>query len=38
LGCAGPVLIDFMIDPEANVWPMVPGGSSIAEPMEGPIG
>ena len=29
----GPVLIDFVIDPEANVWPIVPPGASNAEMM-----
>lgn len=27
----GPVLIDFVIEPEANVWPMVPPGGSNSE-------
>jgi acetolactate synthase-1/2/3 large subunit len=27
------VLIDFVIDPEANVWPIVPPGASNAEMM-----
>ncbi|MFT4037590.1 MAG: biosynthetic-type acetolactate synthase large subunit [Thermomicrobiales bacterium] len=29
----GPVLIDFVIEPEANVWPMVPPGASNSEMM-----
>ncbi len=29
----GPVLIDFVIEPEANVWPMVPPGGSNSEMM-----
>jgi acetolactate synthase-1/2/3 large subunit len=24
----GPVLIDFVIEPEANVWPIVPPGAA----------
>ncbi|HEX5499565.1 MAG TPA: hypothetical protein VFX03_10075, partial [Thermomicrobiales bacterium] len=27
----GPVLIDFVIEPEANVWPIVPPGASNSE-------
>jgi acetolactate synthase-1/2/3 large subunit len=27
----GPVLIDFVVEPEANVWPMVPPGGSNTE-------
>jgi acetolactate synthase-1/2/3 large subunit len=27
----GPVLIDFVIEPEANVWPMVPPGGANSE-------
>ena len=30
---AGPVLIDFVIEPEANVWPIVPPGASNTEMM-----
>jgi acetolactate synthase-1/2/3 large subunit len=29
----GPVLIDFVIEPEANVWPIVPPGASNSEMM-----
>jgi acetolactate synthase-1/2/3 large subunit len=29
----GPVLLDFVIEPEANVWPIVPPGASNAEMM-----
>jgi acetolactate synthase-1/2/3 large subunit len=29
----GPVLLDFVIEPEANVWPMVPPGASNSEMM-----
>lgn len=32
----GPFLIDFMIEPEENVYPMVPPGASLAEVMEAP--
>ncbi|MFC2066707.1 biosynthetic-type acetolactate synthase large subunit [Chloroflexota bacterium] len=32
----GPFLIDFMIEPEENVYPMVPPGASISEVMEAP--
>jgi acetolactate synthase-1/2/3 large subunit len=28
---AGPVLIDFVIEPEANVWPIVPPGAANSE-------
>ena len=31
----GPVLIDFLIEPEENVWPMVPAGMSIRQMMSG---
>jgi acetolactate synthase-1/2/3 large subunit len=33
---AGPFLIDFMIEPEENVYPMVPPGASLAEVLEEP--
>jgi acetolactate synthase-1/2/3 large subunit len=29
----GPVVIDFVIEPEANVWPIVPPGASNSEMM-----
>jgi acetolactate synthase-1/2/3 large subunit len=29
LACDGPVVIDFRIDPEENVFPMVPAGEAI---------
>ena len=29
----GPVLIDFVIEPEANVWPIVPPGAANSEMM-----
>ena len=32
----GPFLIDFMIEPEENVYPMVAPGATIAEIIEGP--
>ncbi|HET6795921.1 MAG TPA: biosynthetic-type acetolactate synthase large subunit [Gemmatimonadales bacterium] len=32
--CAGPVLIEFMIEQEANVFPMIPPGGSLSEPIE----
>ena len=32
----GPFLIDFMVEPEENVYPMVPPGASLAELLEAP--
>ena len=32
----GPILLDFRIDQEENVWPMVPAGASLAETIEMP--
>jgi acetolactate synthase-1/2/3 large subunit len=32
----GPILIDFQVILEENVWPMVPAGASLAETMEDP--
>ncbi len=32
----GPMLLDFQIDQEENVWPMVPAGASLAETIEAP--
>ena len=32
----GPVVIDFMVEPEENVYPMIPAGESIAEMIEDP--
>ena len=29
----GPVLIDFVVEPEANVWPIVPPGASNTDMM-----
>jgi len=34
----GPFIIDFMIEPEENVYPMVPPGASLAEVLEEPRG
>ena len=30
----GPVLIDFRLEPEENVWPMVPAGAALSETIE----
>ncbi len=32
----GPILLDFQIDQEENVWPMVPAGASLAQTLEAP--
>ena len=32
----GPVIIDFMVEPEENVFPMIPAGESLAEMLEDP--
>ncbi len=32
----GPFLIDFMVEPEENVYPMIPPGATVAEIMEEP--
>ncbi|MGI8926670.1 MAG: biosynthetic-type acetolactate synthase large subunit [Tepidiformaceae bacterium] len=32
----GPMLIDFQIDQEENVWPMVPAGAALSETIEAP--
>jgi len=32
----GPVLIDFMVEAQGNVWPMVPAGASLSETIESP--
>ncbi len=32
----GPFLIDFILDPQENVYPMVPTGASLAETVEDP--
>jgi len=34
----GPFLIDFVVEPEENVYPMVPPGASLAEVLEAPKG
>ena len=34
----GPFLIDFLVEPEENVYPMVPPGASLAEVLEEPKG
>jgi len=31
----GPALVEFMIEQEANVFPMIPPGASLSEPIEG---
>jgi len=33
---AGPFLIDFMVEPEENVYPMVPPGAALAQLVEAP--
>ena len=32
----GPVLLDFIVEPEENVFPMIPAGESLAEMIEDP--
>ena len=32
----GPVLLDFQVEAEGNVWPMVPAGASLLETVEAP--
>ena len=32
----GPVVLDFMVEPEENVYPMIPAGESVAELIEEP--
>ena len=32
----GPVVVDFVVDPEENVYPMIPPGESINELVEAP--
>ena len=34
LGHDGPALIEFLIEQEANVFPMIPPGASLSEPIE----
>jgi len=36
MGYQGPFLIDFVVEPEENVYPMVPPGASLAEVLEEP--
>ncbi len=33
----GPAIIDFLVEPDENVYPHVPAGESVAEMLEGPI-
>ncbi|MGE3961819.1 MAG: biosynthetic-type acetolactate synthase large subunit [Dehalococcoidia bacterium] len=33
----GPVIIDFQVTAEDNVWPMVPAGAALNETIEGPV-
>ena len=33
----GPFLIDFVVEPEEDVYPMVPAGASLAEFLEAPV-
>ncbi len=33
----GPYLIDFRVEPEENVYPMVPPGASLSEQLEAPV-
>ncbi|MBE3584102.1 MAG: biosynthetic-type acetolactate synthase large subunit [Limnochordaceae bacterium] len=33
LATPGPVVIDFQVSPEANVWPMIPAGASVDQIM-----
>ncbi|MCK4850998.1 MAG: acetolactate synthase large subunit, partial [Phycisphaerae bacterium] len=37
LATEGPVVVDFHVDPEENVWPMVPAGKSLHEMKMGPL-
>ena len=32
----GPVVVDFRVEAEANVWPMVPAGAALSETVEAP--
>ncbi len=36
MGEDGPFLLDFVVEPEENVYPMVPPGASLAEVLEQP--
>jgi acetolactate synthase-1/2/3 large subunit len=33
----GPVILDFQVTAEDNVWPMVPQGAALNETIEGPV-
>jgi len=33
----GPFLVDFMVEPEENVYPMIPPGASLSEIIEAPV-
>jgi acetolactate synthase I/II/III large subunit len=35
IGQPGPALVEFLIEQEANVFPMIPPGASLSEPIEG---
>ena len=37
MDCPGPVLIDFMVEEEENVYPMIPAGKSVEDLIEEPI-
>jgi len=37
MGHDGPYLIDFVVEPEESVYPMVPPGAALAELIEGPL-
>ena len=34
MGEEGPFLLDFVVEPEENVYPMVPPGAALAEALE----
>jgi acetolactate synthase-1/2/3 large subunit len=34
LAAPGPALVEFLIEQEANVFPMIPPGASLSEPIE----
>ena len=36
MACKGPFLIDFQVEPEENVYPMVPPGASLCDSLECP--
>jgi acetolactate synthase I/II/III large subunit len=37
MSCEGPFLINFVVEPEENVYPMVPPGESLAKVLEEPV-